>query len=102
MNFSRIRFSKNINSILQVTNDIINKNDNYHEYIINNNNQLYARQLPLLIKTKRIKALIQKKFDDIQKNKDEESTEKKLSIFKKYLTPLNTIRNTKIKPHNII
>ena len=52
MNFSRIRFSKNINSILQVTNDIINKNDNYHEYIINNNNQLYARQLPLLIKSK--------------------------------------------------
>ena len=62
MNFSRIRFSKNINSILQVTNDIINKNDNYHEYIINNNNQLYARQLPLLIKSKRIKALIQKIF----------------------------------------
>ena len=97
MNFSRIRFSKNINSILQVTNDIINKNDNYHEYIINNNNQLYARQLPLLIKSKRIKALIQKKFDDTQKNKDEESTEKKFSIFKKYLSPLNTIRNAKIK-----
>ena len=60
MNFRKLKIPKNINSILQVTNDIINKNNNYHDYIIKNNNSLYARQLPLLIKSKRVNALVQK------------------------------------------
>ena len=97
MNFRKLKIPKNINSILQVTNDIINKNNNYHDYIIKNNNSLYARQLPLLIKSKRVNALVQKKLDDSQKNKDEETIEKQTSMLKKYLSPLSTIRNIKIK-----
>ena len=95
-----MRTSKNIDSILQVTNDIINKNDNYRDYIINQNNSLYMRQLPLLVKNERMKALINKKLDDSQKNSSliiEDGKEKEKFKFKQYLSPLNEIRNIKIK-----
>ena len=102
MSQNRIRFSKNIDSILQVTNEVIHKNNNYRDYIINQNNSLYMRQLPLLMKNERIKALIHKKLDDSQKNAStiiEEEKEKDRGIvsLKKYLSPLNNIRNIKIK-----
>ena len=105
MSQTRIRISKNINSILQVTNDVIYKNNNYHDYIVNQNNSLYMRQLPLLRKNERMKALISRKLDDSQKNanslilteEEKERGEKKGFQLKKYLSPLNNIRNIKIK-----
>ena len=102
MSQNRIRFSKNIDSILQVTNEVIHKNNNYRDYIINQNNSLYMRQLPLLMKNERIKALIHKKLDDSQKNastiiEEEKYKDKEIITLKKYLSPLNNIRNIKIK-----
>ena len=102
MSQNRIRFSKNIDSILQVTNEVIHKNNNYRDYIINQNNSLYMRQLPLLMKNERIKALIHKKLDDSQKNastiiEEEKDKDKEIVSLKKLLSPLNNIRNIKIK-----
>ena len=97
---SKIRISKNINSILQVTNDFIYKNNNYRDYIINQNNSLYIRQLPLLRKNERIKALVAKKYDDSQKNSsiiNEEETNKNNSVSSNSLPLLKNIRNIKIR-----
>ena len=111
MNLSKIRITKNIDSILQVTNEVIHKNNNYHDYIINQNNSLYMRQLPLLMKSNRIKALVSKKLDDSQKNtssmllseeeKEKNSYSKKSLNLRKYLSPLNNIRNIKIKSNKL-
>ena len=107
MSLNKIKITKNIDSILQVTNDVIYKSNNYREYILNQNNSLYMRQLPLLMKHERMKALISKKIEDTQKNssslifqeedKAKEIKEKsKLNLYK-HLSPLSNIRNIKIK-----
>ena len=105
MSFRKIKITKNIDSILHITNDVIHKNENYRDYIVNQNNSLYMRQLPLLMKNDRMKALISKKLDDSQKNsfslvlpeEQKESKDKNIFNINKILTPLNNIRNIKIK-----
>ena len=105
MSFKTLKISKNIDSILYITNDLIHQNEKYHDYIVNQNNSLYKRQLPLLAKNERIKALISKKLDDSHKNafslvlpeEEKESKDKKIFNLNKLLTPLNKIRNIKIK-----
>ena len=101
MSPKRIRISKNIDSILQVTNEVIHQNNNYRDYIINQNNSLYMRQLPLLMKNERIKALIHKKLDESQKNastiEEEKDKDKEILTLKKSLSPLKNIRNIKIR-----
>ena len=104
MNISKIKITKNIDSILHVTNDVIHKNNNYHDYIKKENNSLYLRQLPLLMKNERMKALISKKLDDSQKNLsllllDEEKQSKESSEKLKFnlLSPLNNIRKLKVR-----
>lgn len=103
MNLSKIRFSKNIDSILHITNEVIHKNNKYHDYIKNQNNSLYMRQLPLLMKNDRMKALISKKLEDIHKTGallllDEEKQSKDSNEkLKLNLSPLSSIRNIKIK-----
>ena len=105
MNHNKIKFSKNIDSILHVTNEVIHKNNKYRDYIKNQNNSLYMRQLPLLMKNDRMKALISKKLDDIHKNSsilllDEEKQSKDSNEKLKFnllSSPLNSIRNIKIK-----
>ena len=101
MSQNRIRISKNIDSILQVTNEVIHQNNNYRDYIINQNNSLYMRQLPLLMKKERIKALIHKKLDESQKNastiEEEKDKDKEILTLKKSLSPLKNIRNIKIR-----
>ena len=101
MSQNRIRISKNIDSILQVTNEVIHQNNNYRDYIINQNNSLYMRQLPLLMKNERIKALIHKKLDESQKNastiEEEKDKDKEIMTLKKSLSPLKNIRNIKIR-----
>ena len=105
MSFRKIKITKNIDSILHVTNDVIHKNENYRDYIVNQNNSLYIRQLPLLMKNVRIQALISKKLDDSHKNslslvlqeEQKESKDKNIFNINKILTPINKIRNIKIK-----
>ena len=104
MKIRKIKISKNIDSILHETNEVIHKNNNYHDYIKNENNSLYMRQLPLLMKNERIKALISKKLDDTHKNEsmlllDEEKHSKESSKKLKFdlLSPLSNIRKLKVK-----
>ena len=89
---------KNIDSILQVTKETVNKNNKYYEYIINRNNSLYMRQLPLLMKNSRIKALVisKGKYDfksksiENKKENEENNNTSKNDIFN---IPLSSIRN---------
>ena len=94
------RIFKNINSILQVTKETVNKSDNYYNYIVNQNNTLYMKQLPLLMKNSRINALVLSKTKNnfVQKSsltveKDETKKFSKTKI-DKFISPLNCIRNT--------
>ena len=89
-------------SILQVTKDTVNQSNNYYDYIINQNNTLYKKQLPLLMKNSRMNALVLSKtksdfqLNTIQKNKEEENNKSNTKI-NKFLSPLNNIRNLQIR-----
>ena len=54
----KIKKFNTIDSILQLTKDLVKKNDKYYNYILNENNSLYTRQLPLLMKSSRINSLV--------------------------------------------
>ena len=103
---TNIKTFKSIDSILHVTKDVIHKSNNYYEYMIKQNNTLYKKQLPLLMKNSRINALILSKtkepfFKNFQsQNKEEEADERKVNFYKK-LSPLNNIRNIKIRSKKI-
>ena len=101
-----IRIFKDIDSILQVTKDTVNQSNNYYDYMINHNNDLYTKQLPLLMKNARINALVLSKTKTdyqksiYQKKKSEENihkTNKKIVKLKHFLSPLNNIRNLQIR-----
>ena len=103
---NNIKSFKSIDSILHATNDVIHKSNNYYEYMIKQNNTLYRNQLPLLMKNSRINALVLSKtkepfFKNFQsQNKEEDVDERKVNFFKK-LSPLNSIRNIKIRSTKI-
>ena len=99
------RIFKNIDSILQVTKETVNKSDNYYDYIINHSDSLYKRQLPLLMKNFRINALIASKTkNNIQLNnflpKKDDKKEKEKTI-EKYKSPFYSIRNIKIRSQKL-
>ena len=89
---------RTIDSILQITKEVVQKNDNYNEYIINENNLLYTKQLPLLIKNSRINSLILPKIKEkeiiYQSTKNSSQKEDK-SESEKYYSPINSIRTIK-------
>ena len=103
---TNIKTFKSIDSILHVTKDVIHKSNNYYEYMIKQNNTLYKKQLPLLMKNSRINALILSKtkepfFKNFQsQNNEEEADVRKVNFYKK-LSPLNNIRNIKIRSKKI-
>ena len=92
---------KNIDSILQVTKETVNKSNNYYEYIINRNNLLYKRQLPLLMKNNRINSLVISKLKNdfksnsipYQRENEENKENKENRQIEKSNNPLNSIRN---------
>ena len=105
-----IRIIKNIDSILQVTKDTVNQSSNYYDYIINHNNTLYQKQLPLLMRNVRLNALILSKakgnsqINTSLKNNSEDysikNSEKNNKItlkLKNSLSPLYNIRNLRIR-----
>ena len=98
---------KSIDSILQHTKDVVQQNKNYNEYILNRNNSLFLKQLPLLMKQSRIQSLIlsKPKVKEIEKDivyqstkntvqKDDKKERNILSI-RDCLSPLNSIRTIK-------
>ncbi len=54
----KIKKNKVIGSILQVTKNVVDQSQNYYDYIVKQNNSLYKKQLPLLLKHSRIKSLV--------------------------------------------
>lgn len=92
---NNIKTVKNIDSILQVTKDIVNKSNNYYEYIIKHNNLLYIKQLPLLMKNSRISALtLSKTKVHFYENKN---NDKNFKIKKIKPQPLCSIRKIQIR-----
>ena len=96
----KIKKIKVIDSILQVTKDVVQQSNTYNEYIIKQNNSLFIKQLPLLNKHSRINSLVllKPKLKEIEKDVQSVKNsflkeEKKDSIF----SPLNNIRSLKLR-----
>ena len=99
--------NKTIDSILQITKNVISKNNSYYDYIINENNSLYNRQLPLLKKNNRInslvllKAKLKEKEIVYQSTKNSSQKEDKNSEInfesENYISSLNNIRTIKTR-----
>ena len=91
------RTNNTVGNILQVTKSTIQQTQNYYNYYINKDNDLYRKQLPLLIQKYNMQALAIKR-KEIEKNvtevgiipysKNEDNT---------FLAPLNNIRNPQIR-----
>ena len=100
------RTSQSIESILQVTKNMIQETDNFYDYYINKDNSLYHRQLPLLIRKSKLQALVirnkenKKQMDDgyqISLTKDENLLDniRNAQIRSKKLPPLCPFYNDK-------
>ena len=100
-----------IDSILQITKNVVSKNYNYYDYIINENNMLYNKQLPLLKNYSRIKSLelLKPKLKEKEivyqstKNsslKEEEKSSELNFESDNYISSLNNIRTNKIHSKN--
>jgi hypothetical protein len=94
------KIEKNVQPILNITKNIIKRSDEFNNYYIHEDNNLYQNQLPLLVNRSRIKEIVlHKKLNKIQvgpnKTKlDQEPEEKKLDYSK---LPLSNIRNIQIR-----
>ena len=100
------RTSQSVESILQVTKNMIQETDNFYDYYINKDNSLYHRQLPLLIRKSKLQALVirnkenKKQMDDgyqISLTKDENLLDniRNAQIRSKKLPPLCPFYNDK-------
>ena len=92
-----IKIEKNIEPILHVTKNIIKESDNFNDYYIRENNNLYKNQLPLLIRNSRIrevmslKKLNRKDLINITEANDENEEQKNNPLY------LSNIRNVHIR-----
>ena len=92
-----IKREKNIEPILHVTKNIIKESDNFNDYYIHENNNLYKNQLPLLIRNSRIrevmslKKLNRKDLINITEANDENEEQKNNLLY------LSNIRNPHIR-----
>ena len=107
----KFKLVNSIGSILQITKNMIQQNENYHDYLINKNNNLYLKQLPLLVHSKRINSSFDllkdklKKISSAKESKNNCSTmdeeDEKQNIKKNSSLPslfdLYQIRNISIK-----
>ena len=91
------RTSQTVGNILQVTKNTIQQNENYHDYYINKDNELYRKQLPLLIQKSNMQAISirrrenEKNVSQTEENKDKSNSLDKVSF------PLSGIRNAQIR-----
>ena len=64
------RTSHSVGSILQVTKNIIQENENFYDYYINKDNSLYHKQLPLLIRKSKLQALVIRNKENKKQNEN--------------------------------
>ena len=93
------KIEKNVQPILNITKNIIKRSDEFNNYYIHEDNNLYQNQLPLLVNRSRIKEIVlHKKLNKIQvgsnKKFDQEPEEKKIDYSQ---FPLSNIRNIQIR-----
>ena len=86
------RTSESVGSILQVTKNIIQENDNFYDYYINKDNSLYHKQLPLLFRRSKLQAIAIRNKENKKQNENNYS----LALVK---APglLDDIRNAQIR-----
>ena len=96
---------------IQETKKVVDQSNNYYDYIIKENNALYKKQLPLLLKNSRMSSLVlsrpKRKQNEIifqsTKNftlKEDKKTEIN-SENEQYNSPLNSIRSKKIRSRKL-
>ena len=90
------RTTNYIGNILQVTKNTIKENKSFYDYYINKDNDLYKRQLPILIQKANMQALAIKKKEN-EKNIKEDLFPKPSDSIDKILMPLGQIRNAQIR-----
>jgi hypothetical protein len=64
------RTNHSVGSILQVTKNIIQENENFYDYYINKDNSLYHKQLPLLIRKSKLQALVIRNKENKKQNEN--------------------------------
>ena len=79
MKFKTGRINNYVGNILQVTKDTIKHNQIFYDYYINKDNNLYKKQLPILVQKYKIQALAIKKKENI-KNRQKKIYSIKLQI----------------------
>ena len=93
------KIEKNIQPILNITKNVIKKSDEFNNYYIHEDNNLYQNQLPLLVSRSRIKEIVlYKKLNKVQigtNQKLEQVEEEKKLDYSKF--PLSNIRNIHIR-----
>lgn len=91
MDSSEQRRSQSIGNILKVTNNIIQENENFHDYYINKDNSLYYKQLPLLVRKSNLQnALV------LYNKENKKQSNYSLSLDKGHVI-LDNIRNAQIR-----
>lgn len=91
MDSSEQRRSQSIGNILKVTNNIIQENENFHDYYINKDNSLYYKQLPLLVRKSNLQnALV------LYSKENKKQSNYSLSLDKGHVI-LDNIRNAQIR-----
>ena len=86
------RTSQSIESILQVTKNMIQETDNFNDYYINKDNSLYHKQLPLLLRKSKLQALVIRH----KENKKQMDNSYPISLSKD-INLLDNIRNAQIR-----
>ena len=106
----KIKKNKVIGSILQVTKNVVDQSQNYYDYIIKQNNSLYTKQLPLLLKHSRMKSLVLSKpkireneliYQSTKNSSPKEIQSEMNSDNEEYNSPLDSIRAKKTRPNNL-
>ena len=105
-----MRKIKVIDSILQVTKNVVQRNDKYYGYIINENNSFYKKQLPLITKNKRVNSLVLLKqknnekeiqYQSTKNSSQKENIKNELNIELEQSSSLNNIRTIKTRPKKL-
>ena len=86
------RTSQSVESILQVTKNMIQETDNFNDYYINKDNSLYHKQLPLLLRKSKLQALVIRH----KVNKKQMDNSYPISLSKD-INLLDNIRNAQIR-----
>ena len=95
-----LKIVKNIEPILNVTKNVIKESDNFNNYYIHEDNNLYKNQLPLLIRNSRIREVMSLKklkrqdlFNITEANDEREEQKETINP----LISLSNIRNPHIR-----